>query len=72
MTPWLQTVKALDDAHAPRSLTQGRMQYTKHLKAAGPHVHLLLNFGRPRLTIKRVAHAASSLCSACIAFLHLR
>jgi len=45
----LKTVKALDDAH--------RMQCANYLKASGLHLCLLLNFGRPRLEIKRVVHA---------------
>ena len=44
----LKTVKALDDAH--------RMQCTNYLKATGLQLCLLLNFGKPRLEIKRVAH----------------
>jgi GxxExxY protein len=44
----LKTVKALDDAH--------RMQCTNYLKASGPRLCLLLNFGKPRLEIKRVVH----------------
>ena len=44
----LKTVKALDDAH--------RMQCTNYLKATGLRLCLLLNFGKPRLEIKRVAH----------------
>jgi GxxExxY protein len=44
----LKTVKALDDAH--------RMQCTNYLKATGLHLCLLLNFGQPRLEIKRVVH----------------
>ena len=44
----LKTVKALDDAH--------RMQCTNCLKATGLQLCLLLNFGKPRLEIKRVAH----------------
>jgi GxxExxY protein len=44
----LKTVKALDDAH--------RMQCTNYLKATGPRLCLLLNFGKPRLEIKRVVH----------------
>ena len=44
----LKTVKALDDAH--------RMQCTKYLKATGLRLCLLLNFGKSRLEIKRVAH----------------
>ena len=45
----LKTVKALDDAHP-------RMQCTNYLKATGLQLCLLLNFGKPRLEIKRVAH----------------
>ena len=44
----LKTVKGLDDAH--------RMQCTNYLKATGLHLCLLLNFGQPRLEIKRVVH----------------
>ena len=44
----LKTVKALDDAH--------RMQCTNYLKATGLRLCLLLDFGKPRLEIKRVAH----------------
>ena len=44
----VKTVKALDDAH--------RMQCTNYLKATGLRLCLLLNFGKPRLEIKRVAH----------------
>jgi len=44
----LKTVKALDDTH--------RMQCTNYLKATGLHFCLLLNFGKPRLEIKRVVH----------------
>ena len=44
----LKTVKALDDAH--------RMQCTNNLKATGLRLCLLLNFGKSRLEIKRVAH----------------
>jgi GxxExxY protein len=42
----LKAVKALDDAH--------RMQCANYLKATGLHLCLLLNFGKPRLEIKRV------------------
>ena len=44
----LKTVKALDDTH--------RMQCTNYLKATGLQLWLLLNFGKPRLEIKRVVH----------------
>ena len=44
----LKTVKALDDVH--------RMQCTNYLKATGLRLCLLLNFGKPRLEIKRVIH----------------
>jgi hypothetical protein len=46
------------------------------LNTLGAGLCLLLNFAKPRLEIKRVAHGlwnriGSSACSACIAFLHL-
>jgi len=44
----LKTVRALDDTH--------RMQCTNYLKATGLRLCLLLNFGKPRLEIKRVVH----------------
>jgi GxxExxY protein len=44
----LKTVKALDDVHW--------MQCTNYLKATGLQLCLLLNFGKPRLEIKRVAY----------------
>ncbi len=44
----LKTVKALDDAH--------RAQCVNYLKTSGLHLCLLLNFGKPRLEIKRVAN----------------
>ena len=44
----LKTVKAPDGAH--------RMQCTNYLKATGLRLCLLLNFGKPRLEIERVAH----------------
>jgi GxxExxY protein len=44
----LKTVKALADAH--------RMQCTNYLKATGLQLCLLLNFGKSRLEIKRVAN----------------
>ena len=44
----LKAVKALDDMH--------RMQCTNYLKATGLQLCLLLNFGKPRLEIKRVVH----------------
>jgi GxxExxY protein len=43
----LKTVKTLDETH--------RMQCTNYLKATGL-LCLLLNFGKPRLEIKRVVH----------------
>jgi GxxExxY protein len=45
----LKTVNALDDAH--------RMQCTNYLTATRLRLCLLLNFGRPRLEIKRLTHA---------------
>ena len=44
----LKPVKALDDTH--------RMQCTNYLKATGFRLCLLLNFGKPRLEIKRMVH----------------
>ena len=44
----LKAVAALDNVH--------RMQCTNYLKATGLRLCLLLNFGKPRLEIKRVAH----------------
>ncbi len=44
----LKTVKALDAAH--------RMQCANYLKATGLRLCLLLNFGGPRLEIKRVVN----------------
>jgi GxxExxY protein len=44
----LKAVKALDDVH--------RLQCVNYLKAADLHLCLLLNFGNPRLEIKRVVH----------------
>jgi GxxExxY protein len=44
----LKTVRALDDTH--------RMQCANYLKGTGLHLCLLLNFGKPRLEIKRVVH----------------
>ena len=44
----LKIAKALDDAH--------QLQCINYLKATDLRLCLLLNFGRPRLEIKRVAH----------------
>ena len=44
----LKIAKVLDDSH--------RLQCINYLKATGLHLCLLLNFGKPRLEIKRVAH----------------
>ena len=44
----LKTVKVLADTH--------RMQCTNYLKATGLRLCLLLNFGKPRLEIKRMVH----------------
>jgi GxxExxY protein len=59
----LTAVKALDDAH--------RTQCTNYLKATGLRLCLLLNFGKPRLDVKRVVQSfvsrtESFACSACI------
>ena len=40
----------------PGRLTRGRMQCANYPKATGLQLCLLLNFGKPRLEIKRVAH----------------
>ncbi len=42
----LKAVRALDNVHYAQCLN--------YLKATGPHLCLLLNFGKPRLEIKRV------------------
>lgn len=42
----LKAVKCLDEIH--------RLQYVNYLKATGLQLCLLLNFGKPRLEIKRV------------------
>jgi GxxExxY protein len=42
----LKAVKALDETH--------RLQCVNDLKATGLHLCLLLNFGNPRLAIKRL------------------
>jgi GxxExxY protein len=44
----LKTVKALDEAH--------RAQCVNYLRATGLPLCLLLNFGKPRLEIKRIAN----------------
>ena len=44
----LKTARTLDDSH--------RLQCINYLKATGLHLCLLLNFGKPRLEIKRGAH----------------
>ena len=44
----LKTTKALDDAHHAQCLN--------YLKASGMRLGLLLNFGKPRMEIKRVAN----------------
>ena len=48
----LKTVKAPDDALMP----EGQLQCTNYPKATGLQLCPLLNFGKPRLEIKRVAH----------------
>ena len=45
----LKAAKAIDDIH--------RAQCLNYLKATGLHLCLLLNFGRPRLEIKRIVLA---------------
>jgi GxxExxY protein len=44
----LKAVKALDHAHTAQCLN--------YLKATGLHLCLLLNFGKPRLEIRRIVH----------------
>jgi GxxExxY protein len=44
----LKAIKALDNAHTAQCLN--------YLKATGLHLCLLLNFGKPRLEIQRIAH----------------
>jgi len=44
-TSWDRAVKALDDVHAA--------QYVNYLKATGLTVCLVMNFGKPRVEIKR-------------------
>ena len=44
----LKAIKALDSAHTAQCLN--------YLKATGLHLCLLLNFGKPRLEIQRIAH----------------
>jgi GxxExxY protein len=44
----LKAIKALDTAHTAQCLN--------YLKATGLQLCLLLNFGRPRLEIQRIAH----------------
>ena len=45
----LKAIKAFDDVHTAQALN--------YLKATGLHLCLLLNFGKPRLEIKRIAHS---------------
>jgi GxxExxY protein len=44
----LKAIKALDNAHTAQCLN--------YLKATGLHLCLLLNFGKSRLEIQRIAH----------------
>jgi GxxExxY protein len=44
----LKAIKSLDNAHAAQCLN--------YLKATGLHLCLLLNFGKSRLEIQRIAH----------------
>jgi GxxExxY protein len=44
----LKSAKALDDAH--------RAQCINHLRATGFHIGLLINFGTPKIEIKRIAN----------------
>ena len=67
----LKIVKALDDAHMRSGAgPEGRMQCTNYLKATGLQLYLLLNFGKPRLEIKRVAHAYEPRRLICVFCVH--
>ena len=44
----LKAIKALDTAHTAQCLN--------HPKATGHHLRLLLNFGKPRRNVHRMAH----------------
>jgi len=44
----LKAVRALDDVH--------QAQCMNYLRATGMHLCLLLNFGKPRLEIRRIVH----------------
>ena len=44
----LKAVRALDDVH--------QAQCMNYLRATGMHLCLLLNFGRPRVEIRRIVH----------------
>jgi len=44
----LKAIKSLDTAHTAQCIN--------YLKATGLHLCLLLNFGKPRLEIQRIAH----------------
>jgi hypothetical protein len=49
--------QSIGRAHMPPGAgPRGRMQCTNYLKAAGLQLCLLLDFGKPRLEINRVAH----------------
>ena len=50
----LKVAKAIDEIHLAQCLN--------HLKATGLHLCLLLNFGTPRLEIKRKRRAEATLC----------
>jgi GxxExxY protein len=45
----LKAIKSLDTAHTAQCIN--------YLKATGLHLCLLLNFGKPRLEIQRIAHS---------------
>jgi GxxExxY protein len=47
----LRAVRALEEADLARCL--------HYLKATGMHLCLLINFGNPRVTVKRIVHALS-------------
>lgn len=54
----VKAARAMDDAH--------RLQCINYLKATALSLCLLLNFGRPRLEVKRVANGQATAPSACI------
>ncbi|HEY1614092.1 MAG TPA: GxxExxY protein, partial [Rhizomicrobium sp.] len=58
-----QTATELNDVH--------QMQCTNYLKAPGLPLYLLLNFGKPRLEIKRWSEACEPHETICVFCVHL-